>query len=474
MDHKGLQELFNYPLMSAITDRRTRRVAQGTSIDAGPLSHTSSNAPEPLTALEEAVLISSTGTTGSSTMHDVPTKNDKGEESFATPLMNIISRGTSSIDNVHSVHFIMINDEGTWLIRQRRNHEALEEMAKRPPRWEDWTEADWLAAAEGSKHKLYKERLDFPREWPYYFIWNRTLSNRPGTTIFLPIVDITRQLINVFISLLSEDDGARPLFVDDWSKFKPKTFLDWFAWAGSKIGLVPEIPYQIIGGAKRGQDKWLNANFPVPVNFYGAFRSDYEVFLMLQNLMLIGQGMGLGAWMHAAVDSPYIYERDPAKGKFGLEFRMQKPKKWRNWPPVPTTLDNPIGIDGLLESLSPPYVKNMDEAVDIVIEEKYGPKGTYGDKDIFNMSYKNGADGEAFLKMASKRPTDQVIEYTKEIVNYIYDTYGRFPAAANAWHIPGVWLQFSHLEMEYYEKFFDESLYRRQAEREAMWGKPGK
>lgn len=90
------------------------------------------------------------------------------------------------------------------------------------------------------------------------------------------------------------------------------------------------------------------------------------------------------------------------------------------------------------------------------------------------MSYKKGTDGEAFLKMASKRPTDQVIEYTKEIVNYIYDTYGRFPAAANAWHLPGVWLQFSHLEMEYYEKFFDESLYRRQAEREAMWGKPGK
>jgi hypothetical protein len=28
-------------------------------------------------------------------------------------------------------------------------------------------------------------------------IWNRQISNRPGTTILLPIVDLTRQMINV-------------------------------------------------------------------------------------------------------------------------------------------------------------------------------------------------------------------------------------------------------------------------------------
>ena len=48
---------------------------------------------------------------------------------------------------------------------------------------------------------------------------------------------------------------------------------------------------------------------------------------------------------------------------------MQKPKTWRRWPPLPTTLDNPIGIDGVLESL-PPYVTSMNDAVGTVIEEK--------------------------------------------------------------------------------------------------------
>ena len=58
--HKGLQALFTYPLMSAIFDRRTRRVARGTSIVSGPISYTSTNTPAPLTPLEEAVLIVST------------------------------------------------------------------------------------------------------------------------------------------------------------------------------------------------------------------------------------------------------------------------------------------------------------------------------------------------------------------------------------------------------------------------------
>jgi hypothetical protein len=468
--HRGLRELFSYPLMSAIVDRRTRRVARGTSILSGPISHESTNEPGPLTPLEEAVLIVSTGLTGSSTMHDVPAKGADGKDRFSAPLINVLARSASTIDNSHAVSFFMINDAGTWLIKQRRNREALVAMAELPPRWEDWTEDQWISAAAGVKHRLYTERLDFPRRWPYFFIWNQQLSNRPGTTILLPVVDLTRQFINVVISLLSEEDGGRPLFVDDRRHFRPKSLLDWAAWAGSRIGLVPDIPYQIIGGAKRGRDKWLNSQFPAPIGYYNTLRTEYETFFLLQNLMLIAQGMGLGAWLHAAVDAPYIFERDPAQGKFGIEFRMQTPKKQRRWPPLPAPLPNPIGIDGVLESLSPPYVKSMDAAVDQVIEEKYGPDGTYGASDIFNRAYSKAEYGDAFLKMANRRPTQRAVEYAKEICNYLYDTYGRFPAHANAFHFPGVWLQFSHLELEFYEKYFDASLYQRQAMHREFWG----
>src|SRR5881296_1053255 len=86
--HRGLQELFTYPLMSAIFDRRTRRVARGTSIPSGPISYTSPKKPEPLTPLEEAVLIVATGLTGAVTMHDVPARNADGTERFSAPLIN--------------------------------------------------------------------------------------------------------------------------------------------------------------------------------------------------------------------------------------------------------------------------------------------------------------------------------------------------------------------------------------------------
>ena len=470
--HPGLRNLFSYPLMAAIAERRTRRVARGTSISSGPISYTSPNAPAPLSPLEEAVLVVSTGLTGRVTMHDVPANNADGSTRFSAPLINVLARSASSIDNAHAVSFFLINDEGTWLIKHFRNQQALDALAGLPPRWEDWTEADWIAAAKSVKHRLYTERLDFPRHWPYYFIWNRQLSNRPGTTILLPIVDLTRQFINVVLSLLSEEDGQRPLFVDDWQPFRPETPLDWGALAGSFVGLVPRISYHIIGGAKRAQGDWLNTKYPVPIGYANTLRTDYETFFQLQNLMLIAQAMGLGGWIHAAVGAPYIYERDPSQGKFGLEFRMQQPKKeWKHWPPLPSTIDNPIGIDGVLESLTPPYVKSMDAAVDQILEEKYGPAGTYGDKAIFDRSYRQPEFGDEFLKMANRRPSAQVIDYTKEICNYIYDTYGRFPAHANAFHLPGVWLQFSHLELEFYDKYFKPDLYHRQAAHDEIWGK---
>src|SRR4030095_1735454 len=144
--------------MSAIFDRRTRRVARGTSIVSGPLGYTSPNKPAPLSPLEEAVLVVSTGLTGKTTMHDVPATNDDGSARFSAPLINIISRSASSIDNAHAVSFFLINDEGTWLIKHARNQDALALLSKLPPRWEEWSEGDWLAPAAGRQHQLCHER----------------------------------------------------------------------------------------------------------------------------------------------------------------------------------------------------------------------------------------------------------------------------------------------------------------------------
>jgi hypothetical protein len=128
-----------------------------------------------------------------------------------------------------------------------------------------------------------------------------------------------------------------------------------------------------------------------------------------------------------------------------------------------------VGLDGILESLSPPYVKSMNDAVDQVYEEKFGPQGVYGDQTVFAKPYRSGSAAADFMRNA-ERPSKETLQYVKDICNYIYDTYGRFPAHVNAMHVPGVWLQVSHLEIEYYEKFYQPSLYHLQAKHHQVWG----
>ncbi|AFY47551.1 hypothetical protein Nos7524_1679 [Nostoc sp. PCC 7524] len=468
--HPGLKELFNYPLMSAIAERRTRRLARGASISAGELSYTSPNQPEPLSPLEEAILVVSTGMTGITT-HDGPLDKPEGGKELGTPFLNIIARSGSSADNCQATSFFMINDEGIWLIRRLKGREALAALGDLPPRWQDWSEEHWLKAAAAVKHRISDRRLDFPRDYPYYLGWNKQISNLPGTTLFFPVVDCTWQYINVLLILLSEPEGQKPLFIDDWQKFRPRTWADWKAWIGMHLGISPKIPYQPIGGIDRAQGGFVNPNNTVPLGLAHVMRTDHECFFLLQNLMLIGQAMGLGGWVHGAVFQPYILERNPAKEWYGLGFRMEPPTPKNNiWAPPPATQPNPVGIDGVLEGLCPPYVKSMDEAVDRVLEAKYGNQGAYGDKEVFARSYQNQSSAEAFLRKAEPH-SKETIQYTKDICNYIYETYGRFPAHIDAFFVPGIWLQFSNLELEYYQKYYDPALFSRQAQHDELWGK---
>ena len=467
----GLAELLRYPLLSAIRERRTRRLSRGTTVLAGGLSHESTNRPAPLSPLEEAILIVSTGLTGLTAMHDVPLQKADGARELGTPLVNILARSASSADNSQTASFFMLNDEGTWLIKQPKGADAVAFLRDLPPAWNDWSEGDWLSAARLVKRKVFNERVDFPRKWPYYLGWNKQISNLPGTTVFLPVVDLTRQMINVLLILLTEPDGERPLFIDDWQKFRPKTLVDWVAWLGSLVGLVQDISYQPVGGIARVRSGFVNPDNVAPLGLASTMRTDYEALFLLQNLMLMAQAMGLGGWIHASVPAPYLFQRDPAKDWYGLGFRMEKPdKKWKRSPPLPATQPNPVGADGILEGLCPPYVKSMNEAVDRVVEEKFGSQGVYQAKGLFSRPYRSEKSAEEFMRVALPH-SKEAIQYAKDICNYVYDTYGRFPAHVNAFHAPGVWLQVHHVEMEYYEKFFDPSLYRSQSAHDTIWGR---
>jgi hypothetical protein len=465
--HPGLAELFRYPLMSAIVERRSRRVSRGTSIEAGELSYQSTSAPAPLSALEEAVIVVTTGLTGF-LMHDGPVDGGKrlGTGSY---FMQLAGRAAGSPDNTQPASFFLVNDTGVYLIKKLTKQQALQLLKDVPPQWADWSEGDWLAAAQAVLQKVHGERLQFPRQFPYYHMWNKELSNRPGTTMLLPVVDMTRSVISVVLNLLSEPEAERALFLDDWQPFVPKSPADLGAWLAAGLGILPDrIPYQPVGGIELAQSGTVNPKIRIPLGMAHTFQVDYEAILLLQNLVLTGQAIGLGGWLHAAPPSPLILQRDPANGILGLGFRFYQPDKdWVQWPPTPSTLANPVGIDGVLQALCPPYM-SMNDAVDAVLEEKFGNQGTYRDVATFARQYRSAANAEAYLQTAQPYEP-KTIDYMKVVCNYIYDTYGRFPAHVDAFHLPGVWLQLSHLELEYYEKYFDPRLYNRQAAHGTWW-----
>jgi hypothetical protein len=470
--HAGLQDLFAYPFTDCIQDRRTRRVAQGVSLNLGDTTYESANAPSPVTPLEEAILIASTGVTGA-VMHDGPLVKPSGRPELGTPFLHVTGRAGSSPANAQATTMFMINDEAIWLIRRPQERDAIELLKSLPARWEDRTEADWLAYADAVKVKVHDGRMDFPRVWPYYLGWNAQHSNVPGTTCFLPVVDNTWQYINALLILL-EPRGTAPLFLDDWRTFHPKGMKEWVAWAASKLGFVDPIPYQPIGGLKWVENGYASPETPAPLGLVATARTDHEAHFLLQNLMLTGEALRLGGWVHGAPMAPHVLRRDESKGLLGLGFREHSAKpatsRWRRWPPVPASQPNFVGIDGVLEGLCPPYVSSMDEAVDRVLESKYGAHGVYKDAEVFAQVYKDRAAAEAFLRQAEPH-SKECVAYVKEICNYLVDTYGRFPAHTDAFYLPGIWVQFSHLELEYYERFAAPGHARRQVEGAAIWNR---
>ncbi|HEY2224102.1 hypothetical protein [Actinomycetospora sp.] len=432
----GLGALLDRPLLETILRRRTHRVSRGSAVTAGSMSYTSTLEREPLSALEEAMLIALTGCTGL-TMPDRPFADPRnGAPIMAKPNLNMVGRSAGSPDNAQGTHFFLINDSGTFFLR------------KLPPP-EDPSDAltpeVLLARAEQAKVRLLDHRLDVPdgrRDFPAYLDSNRFLSNLPGTTILLPVVDLSRQYVNGMMYLLTQPEGARPTVVDDRNFYRPAGVRRWM------------------------RNGFLNPDLKLPLGSIWAMRTQIEADLLLQNLMLVADAMGLGAWIHASISPPVLLGDPKFRGTYGpmLGFDFATPRwhpadmlRWQV--PLPRYADLravPVALrhrgEDLIAATCPPNYPSMAAAVDDVVASKFGPHGLYADRPTFDRIYRDGYGAE-YLKEAGVY-SEQVIDCARDICAYIYETHGRFPAHVEPIHVPGVWLQAHHVEEGYYERFF--------------------
>ncbi|PTL85599.1 hypothetical protein [Vitiosangium sp. GDMCC 1.1324] len=442
-EERGLQETLRYPLFDALRNRRTRRVAKGIkSIPAGSLSYTSKHEPEPLTALEEALLIASTGITGV-TLPDQPFLTEDGKPLVGSPMVDVVGRTAGSPDNAQATHFFLINDSGTYFLSRPQGEDAFM-LAKG-----ELTAARLIAYADKCKVKVSDQRVDFPRQYPYYMGRNRYMSNVPGSTILVPVVDLTRQYINGIMFLLTQDAGHRPTFIDDWNF------------------------YRVAGVQKWVRNGFLNKDQKIPLGVLGNARIPYEADFLMQNIFLVAEAMGLGAWIHAAFIGPVLLgDPDYRQAGNSLGFRYHTPRNLLRQAlkfisPLPSWRPNPVGLDGLLQGYCPPYYGSMNEAIDALISHKYGPTGLYTDPKEFDKVFKPGLAKQFVSEVPHY--SEEVIACAKDVCNYIYETYDRFPAHADAMHVPGVWIQMHHLDLDYYDQLFANGYSETQARHEELW-----
>lgn len=406
--NQAARKAWNYPLFDAIFNRRSRRFSLGAEIPGGPTRYKSDKPPFPLDEVEEALLLwAGTGISGLN-LSDLPYAYADGKSASGNTMIQFTGRTWPSPCGSHGTELIYFNDSGAYVVNLK---DARAERLQQFEREED--RAAIVRQVREHRTQILDHRPEHPRAYPAMLSFNIWDSNIEGSTVFLPVINNTWQYINGLLLMCGWADGGAYV-IDDLN-----------------------------GGVPAGCERWLregllDANRPMPLSQSDMGQSVEPAFI-LQNLALAEQAMGLGGWVHAGVNPMVLAE--------ALGFRQVTPPG--------TLFPAPVGIDGVLEGYCPPYHPDMSAAVDAVVEARFGPDGIYTLDAAREAPF---LDRNEFVA-GVPRYSDQLVQCVKDICNYIYTTFGRFPAHVPAMSISNVWCQAHHLDLDFYDRFYGKSAY---------------
>ncbi len=419
---KLLEEAWSVPLFDAIFTRRSRRFGLGMEIKRGPNAYKSEAEPIPLSLEEEALLsMAATGMSGMN-LADMPhTTRDQVEpgevwDGNCNTMLEYNGRTFPSPCGSHGTELFYTNDEGTYVVKIRGTH---------PERMREISELDDLGKlVETFKDRriaITDERFDLPHTSPALMSFNTWNANQPGTTLFMPVCDVTEELINGLMLFLEQ--GQYPI---DSTDGKP---LGCEKWVKDGLATMP-VPYQSVE----------------PLVALGA--SNIEVGFMSQNLLLVEAALGLGGWPFGGFSAMMALGGTPICRGLGFRFETAEHGPSAGFP-------YPVGKDGVFETHHPYYFNgSLDDAVDDVIEKKWGATG------MFNPSNADGAPYKKLGQMEQGIPkTDPaIIQCTKDILNAVWKKFGRFPALVDPC-IMTVMVQAHHLDCGFYDEYYREGAY---------------
>ncbi len=406
---------WDYPLFDALMGRRSRRFGLGMEMENGPFQHKSDKEPVPLDELETAMLVAAaTATTGPIL----------AETEYPGGMVKTIGKPYPSAMGSHRARMFFTNDDGVFVVdadqakmTQMREYAASGDRDK------------VLGFYDTYARKIDDGRMDLPAKEPGVWPHNHWVCNKPGTTLFMPVIDLSKDLIKLILNLSDAKAGRYAkeesgyFIVDDHNGMRPC-----------------------------GNEKWADNGFLNKKKVMTLSRLEHllssgllvEGGFMGQNIVLAMQSMGIGGWLYGGFSSLVVLGGTPTAKGLGFRFTQCKSD------PFPV----PVGREGVFEAFCPPWYPSMSEAVDAALE---GATMTMDQWEAKGMVKPHKAPNETF-DASTPQASPEGIECVKDICNYIYETYGRFPGTLDPIQL-SLFIQSHHLDLDFYDQHMQPGAY---------------
>jgi hypothetical protein len=437
-------------LLSILRGRRSRRFGLGMKMPAGPLAFTSQAKPMRLSEGEEALLAyAACGVTGHA-LADLAYAPGQG----GTMMAGFLGRTIPSGDALHTTALIVMNEEATYYLKRPQDF-APGEVAELVRLAE---QGEYVELYRRSRVKIRDGRIAPPNETPYNVNVNQWSLYDPAATYFLPVTELTFMYINGLLE--SFNDTTAFFLLDERAGFRPAGIK---RFGRSQGGFLRDDPRDNHLGTVQKFESLLT-EFAVA-----------EQFMMIQNLALMAQALGLGGFPHWAAHPFAWFE--------ALDFQTVKMDAGRylglsglqrllaRWFKLDLPISLPVGLErngqSLLKPFCPPHYPSMAAAVRAVVDCKFGPRGVFRG-DTCRGSW---TDASA-IATASAACSDATVAAAIAYCEYIYGRYGRFPAYDPPLRT-GLGFQVSHVDIEFYDRFYrPEALTETQREHMKNWHAP--
>lgn len=400
----GFHRMLDFSLLEGLLGRRSRRFCRGASIPSGAFEFQSRHEPLPLTELEKMLVIAAAG--GNTGWNYLIMHNPR----YAPFLPNYSGaaggRTFPSAAGFHTSELFFTDDDGVYML-QTRDAPDLRPSPGNPP------DMDKLLEAHRSRiRKIYDGRMNLPVTGPHLEGHNTWVVNRPGSLLLFPVADAAQHNIANLCYYLQ---NGTCIYDDVNGRIIPR--LERYKGLYDPDNLLP------LSILERGS--LLEAATELSASCYAGA-------LMLQ-------ATGLGGRMFNGINPDSVLGMSSDPDVPGLGFHYETVDGW--------TGPNATGLPGFFEAFCPPRFPAMREAVDALVERKYGPGGPFNSATAGPWKDTPGVRGSA--QVHSEEFKDCVTLQAQ----YILDNFRKFPGTVPT-VLTYIYLQAHHLDLEFYDKFF--------------------